>query len=175
MARGRLGGLGLDPADAFGAGVVEAVDRADAGERDVARPEGVVLAVELALDLAGEEDVRLLERVVVRLGGAAELVVDGEHRHVVGAEDAVDQHLHRDAAVGEERRVGAGRGAAAGRILDPQRLELRRCPVVVADSRRVGSPNGGRARGGVHRGEVLGRLEERVAPAGVRRRAAAGS
>ena len=50
------------------------------------RPEGVVLAVELALDLAGEEDVRLLERVVVGLGRAAQLVVHREHRHVVRTE-----------------------------------------------------------------------------------------
>ena len=60
--------------------------RADAGEHDVAGAERVALAVELGLDLALEEEVRLLERVVVRLGGAAGLVVDGEHRHVVGAE-----------------------------------------------------------------------------------------
>src|SRR6478735_6280079 len=81
----RLGRLRLDPADAFGARVVEPVDRADAGERDVTGSEGVVLAVDLALALAGEEDVGLLERMVVRLGGAAELVVDGEHRDVVSA------------------------------------------------------------------------------------------
>ena len=42
--------------------------------------ERVRLAVELGLDLAREEHVRLLERVVVRLGRAAELVVDREHR-----------------------------------------------------------------------------------------------
>src|SRR6478672_3998497 len=73
----RLGRLRLDPADALGARVVEAVDRADAGERDVTRTERVVLAVHLALGLAGDEDVCLLERLVIRLGGAAELVVDG--------------------------------------------------------------------------------------------------
>src|SRR4051794_28600452 len=74
-----LGRLRLEPADAFGARVVEAVDRANARERDVARAECVVLAVHLALDLPREEHVGLLERVVVRLGGPAELVVDGEH------------------------------------------------------------------------------------------------
>ena len=52
------------------------------------------LSVELRLDLAGEEEVRLLERVVVGLRRAARLVVDGEHRQQVGAEDLVDEHLH---------------------------------------------------------------------------------
>src|SRR6478672_4175480 len=64
----RLGRLGLEPAHALAAGVVEAVDGPDAHEGDVTRPERVVLPVHLALDLAGQEDVRLLERMVVRLG-----------------------------------------------------------------------------------------------------------
>src|SRR4249919_1204928 len=73
VARRRLRGLGLDPADPFVARVVEAVDRAGGREGVVTGPERVVLAVELALDRAGEEDVRLLERVVVGLGRAAQL------------------------------------------------------------------------------------------------------
>src|SRR6476646_1780597 len=60
VARRRLRGLGLDPADPFVAGVVEAMDRAGGREGVVTGPEGVVPAVELALDLAREEDVRLL-------------------------------------------------------------------------------------------------------------------
>src|SRR5512143_917986 len=61
----RLRGLGLDPADAFRADVVEAVYRSDAGEHDVAGPERVVPPVKLRLDLAGDEEVGLLERVIV--------------------------------------------------------------------------------------------------------------
>ena len=67
-----LRGLGLDPADAFRPVVPEPVDRPDTGEHDVAGVQRVALAVELGLDLAGEEDVGLLERVVVRLRGAAD-------------------------------------------------------------------------------------------------------
>ena len=73
-------------------------------------------AVELGLDLAREEHVRLLERVVVRLRRAADLVVDGEHRHVVGAERLVHEHLHGDPAVREDRDVHAGGLAAARRV-----------------------------------------------------------
>ena len=82
--------------------------------------ERVRLAVELGLDLAREEDVGLLERVVVRLRRAADLVVDGEHRHVVGAERLVDEHLHGDPAVGEDRDVHAGGLAAARRVRRPR-------------------------------------------------------
>jgi len=63
MAGRRLRCLGLEPSEPARSRVVEAVDRPHAGERHVARTERVVLAVDLALDLAGEEDVRLLERV----------------------------------------------------------------------------------------------------------------
>jgi hypothetical protein len=62
----RAGGWGPGrSADATVARVVEAVEAADPGERHVAGREPVRLAVELAVDLAVEEDVRLLERVVV--------------------------------------------------------------------------------------------------------------
>src|SRR5205809_554282 len=83
-----------------------------------------VLPVHLALDLAREEHVGLLERVVVRLGRATELVVDREHRDVVGAEGPIDHHLHRDPAVREDRRIRTGGSAAAGRVADPERVDL---------------------------------------------------
>ncbi len=86
----------------------------DAGEHHVARPQGDLLAVEDALDLAVEEEVRLLERVVVDLRRATRLVVDGEDRQQLGPEDAIDEHLHRDPAVGEDRRVHPGRAPATG-------------------------------------------------------------
>ncbi len=105
------------------------------------------LAVELGLDLARQEEVRLLERVVVLLGRAAELVVDREHRQQVGAEDPVDEHLHRDPAVGEQRGVHAGRLAAAGRIVDA------RAPRPGAACRRSGRRGGrpGRRTAGARR------------------------
>src|SRR5690349_486748 len=78
VAGGRLWCLGLDPAHALRARVVEAVDRADTGEHDVARAQGVLDPVELRLDLAREEEVRLLERVVVLLGAASGLVIHRE-------------------------------------------------------------------------------------------------
>ena len=123
----------------------------------------MTLAVQLALDLAGKEHVGLLERMVVRLCCSADLVVDGEHRHLVGAERPVDQHLHGDPAVGEDRGVRPGRGATTGGIVDAESLGLRPRAVVVADQ-----PEGRiaerRASGiGVHAGEILRGLEERVA------------
>ena len=128
-----------------------------------------MLAVELRLDLAGEEDVGLLERMVVGLGRAAELVVDREHRHVVGAELVIDEHLHRDPAVHDERRVATGGRTTTGRVLDAQGLELLTGPVVVPDEseRRVAERRP--ARGGVHRRQIIGGLEERVPPARIRR------
>src|SRR5262245_15388722 len=78
MTHRRLRRLGLDPADLLGPVVVEAVDPTDRREHDVARPDRVDVAVELRLDLALEEEVGLLERVVVLLGRAARLVVDRE-------------------------------------------------------------------------------------------------
>ena len=120
MAPRRLRRLGLDPAHATGAGVEEAVGGADAREDDVAGADGVDLAVQLRLDLAVEEEVGLLERVVVDLRGAARLVVDGEHREQLGAEDPVDQHLHADPAVDDSavsrptgRRPRAGSASAS--------------------------------------------------------------
>src|SRR3954462_4156344 len=80
VTRRRLRRLRLDPAHPFGALVPEAVHAAHAREHDLARAKGGRRAVGLGADLAGEEHVRLLERVVVGLRRAADLVVDGEHR-----------------------------------------------------------------------------------------------
>src|SRR6266705_2562213 len=65
----RLRSLCFDPANPFTAVVPEAVDRPDPGEDHVVGAQGVALAVELGLDLTGQEDVGLLEGMVVRLGG----------------------------------------------------------------------------------------------------------
>ncbi len=142
--------------------------RADRGERPVTRTERVRLPVHLSLDLAGEEEVCLLERVVVLLGRSADLVVDREHRRVIGAERAVDQHLHRDAAVRQERGVHPGRLPAASRIADSERLELRPRALVMPDiaERRIAERRtpGDRLPGR----HVLGRLEIGVGPPGAR-------
>src|SRR6476469_244594 len=74
VARRRLRRLRLDPADLLRAVVVEAVDAADRREHHVAGVDLVDGPVELRLDVAGEEEVSLLERVVVLLGRAARLV-----------------------------------------------------------------------------------------------------
>src|SRR3954451_6826783 len=172
MATRRLRRLRLDPADPLRAGVVEAVDAADAGEDDVARPKRRRLAVELGLDLAGQEEVRLLERVVVRLRRAADLVVDREDREQVGTEDAIDEHLDGDPAVGEEGRVHACRTAPARRIADGEGFRLGRRPGVAADpadGRVTEARRTGRGRESV---EVeRSRLEEGVFPPAAGRKA----
>src|SRR4029078_10441969 len=66
-----LRGLRLEEADPRPARVPEAVDAGGAGPEDVAGVEREALAVGLRLDLAGDDRVALLERVVVQLGGAA--------------------------------------------------------------------------------------------------------
>ena len=144
------------------------MDAADPGEDEVARPDRVDLAVELELDLASEEEVGLLERVVVGLGRPADLVVDREHRQQVGAEVAIDEHLHRDPAVDEQGDVHADRLPPVGRIADAECLRLRRGSVVMADKadRRVAEPRSNGARDELRRVEVT-LDEERVTPAGV--------
>jgi hypothetical protein len=67
----------------------------------VARPKRVAIAVRDDVDLAVEHVVRLLERVVVRVGSRSRLVVDHEHRVQLRVEPLVHEHLHLDAAVGE--------------------------------------------------------------------------
>ena len=135
VAGRRLGRLGLDPADPLGPVVAEAVDAADAREHDVARAAACsAVPSSSASTSPREEHVRLLERVVVRLGRAADLVVDREHRHAVGAERLVDQHLHGDPAVGEDRDVHAGGLPAARRVRRPRSASAwGGVPVVVAD------------------------------------------
>ncbi len=133
------------------AGVEEAVGRADAREYHVTGADRVGLAVELGLDLPVEEEVRLLERMVVDLRRAAGLVVDGEHREQLGADDPVDEHLHADAAVHDQRGVSARGPPPTGGVGERQRLGLRRRAVVVADlaQPRIAErrPRGDRRRG----------------------------
>jgi len=64
-------------------------------------------------------------------------------------------------AVDDEGRVAPRRRSAAGGVLDPERFQLRSRAVVVADQTQGRIGEGRPAGGGVHRGEVLGRLEER--------------
>ena len=66
VARRGLGRLRLQPPDPALADVAELVDASDAGPGHVAGAEAVGLAVEDALDLALEDQVGLLERMVVR-------------------------------------------------------------------------------------------------------------
>jgi hypothetical protein len=105
----------------------------DAGEDDVACAERVGLSVQLGLDLAREKEVRLLERMVVRLCGSADLVVHREQRQQVRPESAVDEHLDADSAVREQRRVHPRWAATPRRVVHAQRLELRRRALVMAD------------------------------------------
>ena len=93
------------------------MDAADARPEHVAGAQEDRLAVGERLDLALEDVVRLLERMVVRLRDAAGLVLHHEHRVQHGAEPLVDEHLQRDAAVGEQRRGHARRdgGGVDGR------------------------------------------------------------
>ncbi len=98
--------------------LVEGVDAADAGPEDVARPKRVAVAVGDDVDLALEHEVRLLEGMVVRVRDRAGLVGDHEHRVQLRVEPLVDEHLHRDAAVGERR----GRHARG----DRRRADARR-------------------------------------------------
>ena len=106
---GRLRSLRLQPPHDPGPGVRERVDAADAGPRDVPGHEVISLAVELGIDLAFEDQVRLLVRVVVAPGEPARLVLHHEHREELRAEVGVDHHLHGDAAIDEERRPHARR------------------------------------------------------------------
>src|SRR3954462_1199591 len=76
VVRRQLGRLRLEEAHAPAARVPEAVDAPDAGPEDVARVQREALAVSLRVDLAGDDRVALLERVVVELGRAAGLVLD---------------------------------------------------------------------------------------------------
>ena len=62
---GRLRRLRLQPPHDPGTGIRERVDASDARPGDVARHEVVSLAVELRVDLAIEDQVGLLVRVVV--------------------------------------------------------------------------------------------------------------
>ena len=109
------------------------MDAADPREDDVARPQGVRDPVQLRLDLSREEEVGLLERVVMGLSRGTRFVIDREQRQQAGSHVTVHEHLHGDAAVGQERRIHAGGLAAAGGVPEGERLLLRGRAVVVAD------------------------------------------
>ncbi len=118
----RAGSGRLEPEHGVALGLVERVDAADAGPEDVAGPERVALPVRDDLDLAVEHEIRLLERMVVRVRHGAGLVEDHEHRLELRIEALVDEHLDRDAAVGEGRRRHAGRHRRrvdGGALLEP--------------------------------------------------------
>src|SRR3954451_18221916 len=81
--------LRLEEADAPAARVPEAVDAPDAGPEDVAGVQGEALAVGLGVDVAGDDRVALLERMVVELGRATRLLLDHEQLVQDGAEARV--------------------------------------------------------------------------------------
>ncbi len=86
-------------------------------QNDVAGAERELVVVGGRDNLALEHVVALLERVVVGQRRAAGLVLDHEHRVQDGAQSLIDQHLHGDAAVGQQRRRHAcrDRGRVDGR------------------------------------------------------------
>ena len=141
---------------------------ADAGEHHVAGADDVGSSLQLGLDLAVEEEIGLLERMVMDLCRTARLVVDREHRQQLGAEDAIDEHLDADPAVHHERRVAPGGCPAACRIAECKGLGLGRRPVVVPDETqpRIAERWPDRSVGECVEVEGLAG-EERVAPVGV--------
>ena len=65
------------------------------------------LAVQRAFDLAAEDEVRLLERVVVQADADARLVLDEQQPVMARAEVLVDQPLQEHAFEPGQRRSGA--------------------------------------------------------------------
>ncbi len=64
MPRGRLRGLRFQPAHRRVRWIGESVDAADPREGDVAGGQSVLLAIEGRVDLAVEDEIGLLERMV---------------------------------------------------------------------------------------------------------------
>src|SRR5581483_914270 len=104
-------------------------------------------------DLALEQVIRLLERMVVRMRDRTGLVRHHEHRVQLRVEARVDEHLHGDAAVRERRRRharGDGRRSDGRTALQPLEIHLalgeqEEVPVArVAHVERLGGRSGRR-------------------------------
>ena len=115
----RLRRLGLEPAHRLAAGVAERVHAPGARPGDVAPLQPVRLTVEHRVGGAGQDQVRLLERMVMRPGHPVRLVLHHEHGLQLCSEVGVDHHLHRDPAVhqpcGPHADLVGRRTAQAGR------------------------------------------------------------
>src|SRR5262249_10858173 len=92
----------------------------DAAPEVVARAEGKRLAVEQDLDLALEEEERLLEGVVVLLDGAAGDVPKGHQHERTCSELAVDEQAYRSAA----HVCGRSREDVVARRREPRDVEV---------------------------------------------------
>ena len=95
----RLRCLRLEPAHRLAARVPERVHAPGAGPGDVAPLQPVGLPVQHRVGRAGQDQVRLLERMIMRAGHPVRLVLHHEHGLQLGPEVGVDHHLDRDPAV----------------------------------------------------------------------------
>src|SRR5918992_1326515 len=80
VTRRGLGRLGLEPPDRARPGVGELMDATDPGPAHVSRTQTALLAIEHRINVTLEDQIRLLERVVVRPRHALRLVLNHEHR-----------------------------------------------------------------------------------------------
>ena len=109
MTRRWGGGLHFDPSHESRSPILEAVVAPHARPEHVTGVQDQKLPIDQSVNLAFDEDVRLFEGMVVRVRNRGWLVVDHEHGVQLRAELLVDEHLHTDSAVGEERRRHARR------------------------------------------------------------------
>ena len=167
VARRRPGRRRLEPPHRLSLRLVERVHAPGARPEDVARPERVAVAVRDDVDLSFEDVVRLLERVVVRVGAGSRLVVDHEHRVELRVEPLVDEHLHGDPAVGEDGgRHAPGHGRRTHRLALLQEIEVH---LAVREQEEVVVPR----VAGVERDRVDRRAPARGRTCRCRRRAVA--